>query len=439
MSTPAARSSCCSAPTSAKVSAFSPPRPAPLPRARSRTRAAAAASTSGRSRSDRRRAALQPGEPGVAPGWSGTSASACPNARRRRLVPAAPLQLAEQRSDVRAVLGRGSAGVDGQPHRLHGAVEVAVELAQVGGAGVAGRGSACGRSSPAARRRPRRSGRARPARRRGSPRPRVPACSPRASAPAEVVAGERELARRREAWGVRGVPRTPRPSRSSPVGGLARLLQVRLREVGRGSSPRPPRTARCSAGMSADVPVSTGGRGATGAARRQRSSAVDREPRGEDEREKERGGERRESAGIRTHFIRPAAAGPGRGRARCARTWRRSRCPGSATYGNVARNGLSFWSMPSPSGSCLPPCSGFSSAPPMTRSSMSVTSSASRRPFGKPAWSPASRPKRFGVARRRDAEVELQRVGRHRRSARSASGPGCRSAAPGRCPCGCSP
>ena len=34
----------------------------------------------------------------------------------------------------------------------------------------------------------------------------------------------------------------------------------------------------------------------------------------------------------------------------------------------------------------------------MTRSSMSVTSSASRRPFGKPAVSPASTPKRFGVA-----------------------------------------
>ena len=33
----------------------------------------------------------------------------------------------------------------------------------------------------------------------------------------------------------------------------------------------------------------------------------------------------------------------------------------------------------------------------MTRSSMSVTSSVSRRPFGNPAVSPASTPKRFGV------------------------------------------
>ena len=41
---------------------------------------------------------------------------------------------------------------------------------------------------------------------------------------------------------------------------------------------------------------------------------------------------------------------------------------------------------------------GGSSAPAITRSSMSVTSSASRRPFGNPATSPASTPKRFGFA-----------------------------------------
>src|SRR4051794_9006367 len=71
---------------------------------------------------------------------------------------------------------------------------------------------------------------------------------------------------------------------------------------------------------------------------------------------------------------------------------------GDATYGNAPENGLSFWSTPSPTGICLPPCSGLSRAPAITRSSMSVTSSASRRPFGNPATSPASTPKRLGLA-----------------------------------------
>ena len=51
-------------------------------------------------------------------------------------------------------------------------------------------------------------------------------------------------------------------------------------------------------------------------------------------------------------------------------------------------------------------------APATTRNSMSMTSSASRRPFGKPARSPPSTPRRFSVARRRGAEVDLERVNR---------------------------
>ena len=98
---------------------------------------------------------------------------------------------------------------------------------------------------------------------------------------------------------------------------------------------------------------------------------------------------------------------------------------GGATYGNEVRNGTSFWSTPSPSGSLLP-----FRKPPMTRSSMSTTSSASRRPFGNPA---CRRPMHAEAVRRGvrgHAEVDLQRVGRRRVRARSASGPGCPSAAP---------
>ena len=58
--------------------------------------------------------------------------------RGRRLGGADPaageLQVAQQRVDVGAVLGRPAAGGDGEAHRLHGAGQVAVELADVGDA-----------------------------------------------------------------------------------------------------------------------------------------------------------------------------------------------------------------------------------------------------------------------------------------------------------------
>ena len=79
---------------------------------------------------------------------------------------------------------------------------------------------------------------------------------------------------------------------------------------------------------------------------------------------------------------------------------------GAATYGNEARKGLSFRLTPSPSGSLLP-----LRKPPTTRSSMSTTSSPSLRPFGKPAVSPPMTPKRLLGRARRDAEVDLERVG----------------------------
>src|SRR5579864_3897035 len=66
---------------------------------------------------------------------------------------------------------------------------------------------------------------------------------------------------------------------------------------------------------------------------------------------------------------------------------------GRARYGNVVWNGTSFASTPSPSVFLLPV-----RAPSTTRSSISMTSSVSRRPFGKPALSPASTPRRLGVA-----------------------------------------
>src|SRR6185503_2566811 len=66
---------------------------------------------------------------------------------------------------------------------------------------------------------------------------------------------------------------------------------------------------------------------------------------------------------------------------------------GPGRYGNTLRNGLSFRSTPSPSGTALP-----FRIPATTCSSMSTTSSPSRRPFGNPALSPPITPKRFSVS-----------------------------------------
>ena len=142
MSTPAARCSCCSAATSARsrrparvaagrelglaerdhvLGQRQPLDDAPQPR-------------------DRRARPLEPREPGVsAAGKSGDERQrALEGAPRRAVPPAAPLELAEQRAHVGVVLRRGAAGGDGEPHRLRGAVEVAVQLAQVGDPRVAG-------------------------------------------------------------------------------------------------------------------------------------------------------------------------------------------------------------------------------------------------------------------------------------------------------------
>ncbi len=47
------------------------------------------------------------------------------------VVAAVDLELAEQRLDIGEVLGTAATRRDRQPHRLHGAVEVAVQLAEV--------------------------------------------------------------------------------------------------------------------------------------------------------------------------------------------------------------------------------------------------------------------------------------------------------------------
>ena len=67
------------------------------------------------------------------------------------------------------------------------------------------------------------------------------------------------------------------------------------------------------------------------------------------------------------------------------------------------------------------------------------TSSASRRPFGNPAVSPASTPKRFGSAVGGTPRLNFSVSAGTASWARSASGRGRRSAAPARCPCGRSP
>ena len=78
------------------------------------------------------------------------------------------------------------------------------------------------------------------------------------------------------------------------------------------------------------------------------------------------------------------------------------------------RRGVSSMLTPSPSrlfGKTLKPST--STPPTTTRSTMSVTSSSGRRPLGKPAGSPPSRPRRLalGERRRRHADVEPQQIG----------------------------
>ena len=81
---------------------------------------------------------------------------------------------------------------------------------------------------------------------------------------------------------------------------------------------------------------------------------------------------------------------------------------------------MSFSSTPSPSGQLV----ALQEARRRRAATMSTTSSVSRRPFGNPAVSPPSTPKRFRAGRGRHAEVDLQRVGRRRVRARSAVRPG---------------
>ena len=71
--------------------------------------------------------------------------------------------------------------------------------------------------------------------------------------------------------------------------------------------------------------------------------------------------------------------------------------PGSATYGNCVKKSTSLASTLSPAASAstsLPVCA----APSTAWTEMSMTSSPSRRPFGKPCRSPPSTPSRFGSA-----------------------------------------
>src|SRR5215210_6304902 len=85
---------------------------------------------------------------------------------------------------------------------------------------------------------------------------------------------------------------------------------------------------------------------------------------------------------------------------------------GSFSYGNEPRLGTSFPSTPSPRRS---PAGCPFSFPATARSAMSMTSSSSLRPFGKPAVSPARTPRRFGVA--------VGRIERFTRSMSASFGP----------------
>src|SRR5439155_25358091 len=78
------------------------------------------------------------GQGGHVSGQAGESGEVGP---RRRVGPApVELEVSEQGLDVGQVLGGGAAGAHRQSHRLHGPVEVAVQLAEIGDARVGGEG-----------------------------------------------------------------------------------------------------------------------------------------------------------------------------------------------------------------------------------------------------------------------------------------------------------
>src|SRR5215207_2389705 len=339
---------------------------------------------------------------------------------RRRRPPARQLDAAEQRMHRGRALARRSAGVDRAPHRGGRAGEVAVQLAQVGDAGVAGQrrlgvdhplqhalgGAEAAELDERVDERRIRCERARP---RRASAPREPQ---RAT---EVVAREREPGARDERVRVAGAPRKRRAQQlvgarvEARVADLARLLQVRGRERdARGD------VARSGArGGLQPRDLRVGGRGRSRRRGRRRAERGRRVGAAQQDERRERRDEAEEDGDESSHgrrgltprrargqtgWVHAGGWGTGAWAGSTRLSFESNPESGSATYGNAPRNGLSLTSTPSPSGICLPPSSGLSRAPAITRSSMSTTSSFSRRPFGNPAVSPASTPKRLGLA-----------------------------------------
>ena len=114
--------------------------------------------------------------------------------------------------------------------------------------------------------------------------------------------------------------------------------------------------------------------------------------------------------------VRPAAAGPGRGPARSRSSFASKPLSGSATYGNAVAERLVVLVDAVAERDLLAALLGLAAA---RRRSRAARCRSRRRPAGgrsgSPAVSPASTPKRFGVAVGGHAEVELQRVGAARR------------------------
>ncbi len=268
---------------------------------------------------------------------------------RGAVVAAAALQLAQQRADVRVVLRRGPAGRDGEAHRGRRALEVAVQLAQIGDAGVGGEVGlavdhrlqlACVGGGVAAEldERVDADERAHVSGAHAEPQRALEVMSRQC----ELAGGGESVGRARVAQDALGAGVVGR------VAGLPHALQV---GGGQGGAQvlavRGPADGALQLG---DVRRRSGQHGALDRRRRRGPAAL------RDQEDGEADAERESDDGER---LEHQAGGCGTG------AWAGSTRPnfaskplsGRATYGNEVRNGFSFWSTPSPSGICLPPSS----------------------------------------------------------------------------------
>ena len=200
----------------------------------------------------------------------------------------------------------------------------------------------------------------------------------RAQDAAQQRLGARVEARRRRSRAPSGGTRRQRRRAGAAAAGRARTAACRRRSrrgrVGRGQPARaPPRTEPIGCRRPRRRT-----RGARGVAASDNTRERDEKARPAASATRRRGvftrkvmgwsgGARAGPRSVRPRLVprglRPAAAGPARAPAPSAWSARSARPWAAPRTGTLDRNGLSFSSTPSPSGSCLPPSEGFSSAP----------------------------------------------------------------------------